>query len=361
MRKKNYSWLFFFFLSLSIVQGQACLCSPQDAAEDPYQWYTVAAPSGLVLREGASRNTAKLDAIPFGEEVFACRETGIDEIIEGKSGYWIKVTWANKIGYLFSGFLTKTNDRKVRMIIPNTGFNSEWECLELAPEVKWQGLMDTATTTTHLREDEHPAFFSSTALKTGRKKVHPDCNEQGYLNNAVLNVSKSPFAVFSGFLLADKVVNLTPIPVKLTPGTAHSLFLLDRTGKTQRNYLITVEGNVFPNPQFSKGYGWSPFDRIEHYKINLYEQTDYPTNAAPLNKWSTQKLTDCTVKIPNDCDTYDMDVQYIYFAGDLDGDNQLDLILSQRGLGSAYHLYLSSQKISGFLLRYVADWADVGD
>jgi hypothetical protein len=233
--------------------------------------------------------------------------------------------------------------------------------LELAPEVKWQGLMDTATTTTHLREDEHPAFFSSTALKTGRKKVHPDCNEQGYLNNAVLNVSKSPFAVFSGFQLADKVVNLTPTPIALTPGTVISFYNFGREGQISKNYLIAVEGNVLPNTKFTKGGAGSPIDRIEHYKINLYQQTSNDSDTASEVPWNVQKLTDYTVHLPVDCDTYQMEVQYIYFAGDLDGDRQLDLILSQYGIGGAFHLYLSSQKIPGFLLRYVADWVDSFD
>ena len=143
-------------------------------------WYTVIAPSGLILREGPNRNTAKLDAIPFGEEVLSCSATNFTETIEGKSGNWTKVTWADKTGYLFNGFLIETNDRKIRLVMPNSGVDSDWECMELPPEIKWEALVDMDTTNSSLR-NRNPTHFSSIALKTGKKKVDLDCSPTGFL------------------------------------------------------------------------------------------------------------------------------------------------------------------------------------
>ena len=48
-----------------------------------------------------------------------------------------------------------------------------------------------------------------------------------------------------------------------------------------------------------------------------------------------------------------------YFAGDLDGDQQLDLILAHLdGVGSSFTLFLSSKKLPSFLLRCVASFRD---
>lgn len=351
--------LFFCLFSCSIIQGQSCLCDPQDD-EGSQKWYLVSAPSGLILREGPNRNTDKLDAIPFGEEVLLCSATNLDETIEGKSGSWIKVTWADKTGYLFSGFLTEIYNRKIQMVMPNSGVDSQWECMELSPEIKWEAMVDMDTTNSTTRE-RNSVRFSSKGLKIGKKKMEFHCSPTGLLDNAVLNLSRPPFAVFSGFKLIDGVSNQIATPVKLLPGEVASFSIYDRINRLERRYLIAAEGNVFPNTNLINGDYNGPIDRIEHYKINLYEQTLKSTNPDRRTPWSVQKLTDGTLKRPSDTDTYDMDVLYVYFAGDLDGDNQLDLILARlNGVGHSFQLYLSSKKLPGFLLRYVAEWTDSG-
>ncbi len=359
MPKKYYLGLLFYIFSLSIIQGQSCLCDPQDD-EGSSAWYKVLAPSGLTLREGPNRNTTKLDAIPFEEEVLSCSNTGFNETIEGKYGYWIKVTWADKTGYLFSGFLQEIHDRKVRLVIPDSGVDSNWECMELSPDLKWEALVDMDTTKI-LNRNRSPIQFSSIGLKIGKKKVDSDCTPTGFLDNAVLNLSNLPFAVFSGFNLANGISNQVLTPIKLMPGQVASFGTYDQSNQLERKYLISAEGNVVPNTNFINGDYKGPIDRIEHYKITLYQQTLKAPNSDRRTPWSIQKLADGTVKQPSDTDTYAMDVLYIYFAGDLDGDNQLDLILARlNGTGNSYHLYLSSKKLPGFLLRYMAMWDDTG-
>lgn len=357
-QKLNVALLLYLF-PVSILQAQSCLCDAQDE-EGTFTWYSVAAPSGLSLREGPNAHTAKFDVVPFGEEVLACAITSFAETIEGKSGYWVKVTWADKTGYLFGGFLTALAERKIQMVIPNSGVDSEWGSMELSPEIKWEALVNLDTGSRSPRHKK-PMHFSSVGLTLGKKKVTEDGAPTGFLNHAVLNLSRAPFAIFSGFKLANSVVNQVPAPVKLLPGEVVNFSTYDQVHRIERRYLIAVEGNTVPNPNLTKGDDNGPIHSIEQYKINLYQQALDPANSGRRTPWSVQKLFDGTIKKPGDTGTYDMDVFYVYFAGDLDGDHQLDLILARlNGTGRTFQLYLSSKKLPGFLLRYVAMWVDSG-
>ena len=218
MLKKYQLTLLFAVCAIAVIQGQSCLCSQQDEHRPQY-WYKVTAPSGLVLRKGPDRTTAKIGAVPFDEEVFSCDNTGIRETIEEKTGEWLKVTWADKTGYLFSGFLTQIGDseRKVQMVIPDAGVDSEWGCLQLSPEMQWQALVGTEKK--HVRsEEEYGSRFSTFPLKIGKKKVNSRCEPDSILTNGVLNVSDEPFAIFAGFKLLKKVQNHVKKPAKLLPG-----------------------------------------------------------------------------------------------------------------------------------------------
>jgi hypothetical protein len=357
MLKKYHLGLFLCLFSFSIIRGQSCLCDPKDD-QGGYIWYSVTAPSGLTLRAGPNRSTAKLDAIPFGEEVLFCGNTGVSETIEGKSGSWVKVTWADKTGYLFNGFLTPIYERKIRMVIPNAGADSYWESMELAPEMKWQALadMDTASSAKRKRKSN---LLSSVDLKIGRKKVDSTSPTSRFLENGVLNLTIAPFAIFSGFNLLNGVSNQVRTPIKLLPGEIATFSTYDRENQIARRYVISAEGKVIPNTKFGSGDYNGPIERIENYKINMYQQVPKLPYSDELAPWNIQKLADCTLTRPGESDVYDMDVLYIYFAGDLDGDHQLDLILARlNGIAHSYQLYLSSKKLPGFLLRYVAIWTD---
>ncbi|MDX2279996.1 MAG: SH3 domain-containing protein [Saprospiraceae bacterium] len=363
MLKKYQLTLLFAVCAIAVIQGQSCLCSQQDEHRPQY-WYKVTAPSGLVLRKGPDRTTAKIGAVPFDEEVLSCDNTGIRETIEEKTGEWLKVTWADKTGYLFSGFLTQIGDseRKVQMVIPDAGVDSEWECLQLSPEMQWQALVGTEKK--HVRsEEEFGSRFSSIPLKIGKKKVDRYCEPDSTLTNGILNVSDEPFAIFAGFKLLKKVQNHVKKPAKLLPGEVITFSTQDPITKESKHYMISVEGNVIPNKNINNGAlvnGYNaPIYSIENYKINLYEQTEIFSPNHSKTPWKHQKLVDKRVTAPNDSDTTDMDVYYIYFAGDLDGDNELDLILARLGgIGTSFKLYLSSTKLPGFILRYMAECSD---
>jgi hypothetical protein len=362
MLKKRYFSFLFAYCVLAVLQGQSCLCSQQDEDRNQYL-YKVTAPSGLVLRKGPDRNTAKLGSVPFDEEVLSCHNTGIRETIEEKTGDWLKVTWADKTGYLFSGFLTQIgeSERKVQMLIPDAGRRSEWGCLQLSPEMQWHALVGTEKR--YVRsEEEYGSRFSTIPLKIGKKKVDRYCEPDSTLTNGILNVSNVPFAIFAGFKLMKKVQNHVKKPAKLLPGEVITFGLYDPIAKESKHYMVSVEGNVIPYKDINTGepvkHFNAPICSIENYKINLYAQTE---NFSPNRKipWKHQKLVDERVTAPNDSDDINMDVYYIYFAGDLDGDNELDLILAKfGGVGVIFKLYLSSTKLPGFILRYMAEYFD---
>ncbi len=65
----------------------------------------VTAKSGLTLRETASLKGKSLLTIPANKEVNIIEYTEEGEEIEGIYGFWVKVSFNNKEGYLFSNYL----------------------------------------------------------------------------------------------------------------------------------------------------------------------------------------------------------------------------------------------------------------
>lgn len=91
--------------------------------------------NGIILRENHNRKSKKIDAIPWGTEIELLDENGPFEIINETCGYWIKVKFGEKTGWIFGGYVAKKigNDY-VRLtnnidVFIEMGFNLgiEWE------------------------------------------------------------------------------------------------------------------------------------------------------------------------------------------------------------------------------------------
>lgn len=67
----------------------------------------VHAPSGLKLRSTADGETV-LATIPYGTKlkVLEARKTVLPKTVDGIAGYWAKVTYDGKTGYVFDGYLS---------------------------------------------------------------------------------------------------------------------------------------------------------------------------------------------------------------------------------------------------------------
>jgi hypothetical protein len=173
--QKHFALIALAWLNIIQLQAQSCFCNLNDGYPDG--WYKVLAPSGLTLRAGPGRQTAKLDAVPFGEEVLVCKRTGISETIEDKSGEWMEVTWADKKGYLFSGFLTQDFKPRVHMILPNSGVDSSWPCIDLPESSQWQALIVDSTRLN--KRKEHSAHnYNAKTLKRVRRARFGKCGAQ---------------------------------------------------------------------------------------------------------------------------------------------------------------------------------------
>ena len=72
-----------------------------------YQPLWVAAKSGLSIREKPSTSAKVLDKIPYGTKInlLKTEEESISVITEGMQGYWEKVSFNNKTGYIVSSYL----------------------------------------------------------------------------------------------------------------------------------------------------------------------------------------------------------------------------------------------------------------
>jgi Bacterial SH3 domain len=69
--------------------------------------YYVAAKTSLSLREKADPNAKVLDKIPYGTKVTTIPEDGewVPIVTEGLTGYWKKVKYNNKTGYIVDNYL----------------------------------------------------------------------------------------------------------------------------------------------------------------------------------------------------------------------------------------------------------------
>jgi hypothetical protein len=67
----------------------------------------VAAKSGLSIREKADPTSKVLDKIPYGTKITLIEEDGdwVDIVTEGLTGYWKKVKYNNKTGYIVDSYL----------------------------------------------------------------------------------------------------------------------------------------------------------------------------------------------------------------------------------------------------------------
>jgi hypothetical protein len=75
------------------------------AAQQRSLW--VAAKSGLSIREKPSTTAKVLDKIPYGTKIslLNTEEESVSVITEGMQGYWEKVSFNNKTGYIVSSYL----------------------------------------------------------------------------------------------------------------------------------------------------------------------------------------------------------------------------------------------------------------
>ena len=106
---------------LTLILFQWCLAPGQSFYFEDGDTLTVVCKSGANLRDSNSISSSKIAGIPFGGKVIArttdCCLYFISDTFDNRYGSWIKVEYQGKVGYLFSGFVTKLK-------LPNIDFAS---------------------------------------------------------------------------------------------------------------------------------------------------------------------------------------------------------------------------------------------
>lgn len=99
--------LFLIFIFITFTAGTA-----------PENLRYAGAKAGLVMRETPDTSGKKIALIPLDDEVTLLEEKGESVTIAGKSGKWSKVTWKDKTGWVFGGFLKKDEDYAEMPVVP---------------------------------------------------------------------------------------------------------------------------------------------------------------------------------------------------------------------------------------------------
>ncbi len=87
-----------FFLSLYTEANAQLTC---DSAYE----CRVTAPSGMRMRAQATTKSDVVASVPYDSEVIVCPETFGELTVDDINGYWRKVIFKSKVGYMFDGYL----------------------------------------------------------------------------------------------------------------------------------------------------------------------------------------------------------------------------------------------------------------
>lgn len=68
----------------------------------------VIAGSGLLIRADPDTNSSRLGLVPYGKQVEVLGQSEKRMTIGGKSGHWTKISYENKTGWSFGGYLSAT-------------------------------------------------------------------------------------------------------------------------------------------------------------------------------------------------------------------------------------------------------------
>ncbi len=338
--------LFLCCLLSCFAFGQSGLCSEFDPTTT---WYaTVTAKSGLVLRDGPSPTASKIVGIPYGEKVFMGPITDITHRVDSTYGHWQKVCWKNQSGYAFNGYLLP-EQTSIGLYMPDgmDGFRN----------------MDTTQEWTLLVEQKKKNIEEATPLRL-YKAIVKSTKESSwagqykdffFARGSKKRVEMPIFAAISG-IKTDSVVLNYAHGERLLPGAINTYSLNDPVKKCERRYYLVVTGSCDISTNYLENGVGIPIDTIQNYKVTLIEKMQHCDKTSPeKKKQKSQVLFNQTARKPNDMDTYEVTTFSVYFAGDLDGDHQLDLILQANGW-QYFVLYLSSQRIPGYLLRLIAGY-----
>ncbi|MEM8907334.1 MAG: SH3 domain-containing protein [Bacteroidota bacterium] len=318
--------LILFLLSSYALQAQQYDCSGGAG-----QTYLVTAESGLSLRESPNLKSIKIMAIPYGKTVTVCTEySGASTTIEGVSGQWLQTFYRGQSGFMFSGFMEALPS--IEVILPDEQFVEHYEINR-----SYQGLylQDSDPVVDEQRFQLKRCLFNvDTVVVPGVPTYH----------YARLREGDHPTFLISGLESRSG----TSIPGKsfedkfLYPGESVSLTL------NGAHFHVYAKGRILEN---KSGEDINPIAMIKNYELHVRrstnegDRTDQRLYQMDLPGWYA--------------DGYEGGI-FLHWMGDLDGDGELDLLLSNSASPACKTIsfFLSSRAERGHFFKQVAKYQD---
>ncbi len=292
----------------------------------------------LNLRANPSLTAPVVGQLRFGEKVRHIHQASQTQQIveyEGVKGYWMKVIYREKEAFAFSGYLSFHSLIKEN---PATGINTDFRimsasggCGDIAyrPDWHWYGIFQTEKGDSLLEVDIE-IYADASSDKEHEVKISMN-RHQAYL----LIGSKTPLQeCYLGNILANKDGNF-PSPLGfLYPGQRRDVWVSSQSGHSLTKTLYAT-GAVHT-------IGYCP--EFENYQLFLCED-----KKGKIPHDSCQELMQ-EFSFTGECNMVSPD-----WHGDLDGDQELDLIfLAASNSGAEYSLFLSSAAKNGEQVKKVA-------
>ncbi len=309
--KNTMFFILSFILFSNVLTAQVFKCECED-----YGQFLVTAESGLVMREQPSTDSELVTILPTGTEVAGAIEFGNynPETIEGNEAGWRKVFYQNHEGYMFDAFLEKVN-------MPSLLRGSYMEMSELDCEENFIGLYGNS---------------DGFGINPFQLKTMEFAENDGFRDFKIVN-EEYPLFVFDGLEINDKTTNgISANNERLLPGSIQTFY------SQGGDYQLITNGTLVTMEDAESEFG--PSHKIIDYSITLMRTKDG-------NRTSQVLFQDQEVHI---WDGYYEGALYIEFMGDLDGDDEVDLILTKFGeTGGETFFMLSSKADEGYNVKLI--------
>lgn len=352
MKPKFIISLVFYFLVFNETKGQSC---PFGDNGEMCILNVVTARSGLIMRDTPDRAGNKIISIPSGAEVWMDEfYYGPPEEIEGVSDIWRRISYSDKVGYVFGGFIKEVEKPEYKLIIPDSGIESMWEYMNFDTSRSWYALQPKVGSAYQSRGNENVLLRNYNLSKINLKeKVRQSASPEKQFYPA--DMPEAPEAIVSGLYELKQDGWGLWMSDELFPGKVFYTILYNEQSQEHFHYTLWATGTMHRNEHKSI----FPLDSISSYEVWLRKEAH---RGAPENQpysFEQQLLYRGTIKAGK----YDrlLSPFRVFFMGEIDGDGKLDLIIGNPNRGSHFQLYLSKEALQGFLLRMVADYLDFGD
>lgn len=230
--------------------------------------FTILAKSGLNVRKEANAKSEKIGFLPFGTVVEAeinyetdigynNKYTHFSEVIEGKQGFWMKISHGKIKGYIFSGFGLIGD-----WVVNPTEINKDFRLLRVGkycnplnydPKLNWFAL-------THAN-----GKLSIKKSEVTLRLVH-EINEQDTMGDENEYWSESPLIVES--TIEDAVLFLIGTNINLEEGAITSQLVSNQWGYSGGDGIFLFPEQTYPFYYGGKNYQFRAFEKVKLTKEN---------------------------------------------------------------------------------------------